>query len=82
MFVSRLPKSPPWTKCLNLRVLQPPVGLESLKGQRKFDACLKLGPAVKISCTRSSTERMSYLPRVSSMTALLERGIRCLLTLP
>lgn len=25
-------------KCLNLRVLQPPVGLESLKGHRKFDA--------------------------------------------
>lgn len=38
MFSSRLPKSPPWTKCLNFRVLQPPVGLESLKGQRKLDA--------------------------------------------
>lgn len=25
-------------KCLNLRVLQPPVGLESLKGHKKFDA--------------------------------------------
>ena len=38
MLVSRLPKSPPWTKCLNFRVLQPPVGLESLNGQRKFEA--------------------------------------------
>jgi hypothetical protein len=38
ILLSRSPKSPPWIKCLNLRVLQPPVGLESLKGHRKFDA--------------------------------------------
>jgi hypothetical protein len=39
-------------------------------------ACLKLGPTVKISCTRSSTDKTSYLPRVFSMTELVDKGIR------
>ena len=38
MFDSRLPKSPPCTKCLNFRVLHPPLGFDNLKGQRKLDA--------------------------------------------
>jgi len=33
-----------------------------------LDACLKLGPAVAISWIKSSTERMSYLPRTPSTT--------------
>lgn len=47
MSVSRLPKSPPWMRCLNLRIVEPPMGLEGLNGQRKFAACWKVGPAVK-----------------------------------
>lgn len=39
MLASRSPKSPPCTKCLNLRVLQPPLGFDNLNGQRKLDAC-------------------------------------------
>jgi hypothetical protein len=39
--------------------------------------CLKLGPAVKISWTRSSMERISYCPRDDSMTPMLVRGVRC-----
>lgn len=38
MNCSRSPRSPPSTKCLNLRVLKPPVGEESLNGQRKLEA--------------------------------------------
>lgn len=44
--------------------------------------CLKLGPTVKISCTRSSIERMSYLPSASSMTWLFDNAVRCLASLP
>jgi hypothetical protein len=44
--------------------------------------CLKLGPALKISCTRSSTERISHFPSDDSMIPLLVRGMRCLLTFP
>jgi ethanolamine ammonia-lyase small subunit len=44
--------------------------------------CLKFGPAVTISCTRSSTQRMSNLPSAFSMTALSASGMRCLSTLP
>ena len=61
MLVSRLPKSPPWTKCLNFLVLQPPVGLESLKGQRKLEAF-------------GYHEHKIYVSRISISAHLLEVG--------
>lgn len=58
---SRQPKSPPSTKWLFF-LRQPPLGVLSLKYQRKLVACLKWGPTVKISCIRSSTQMMPNLP--------------------
>ena len=39
-----------------------PRGADSLKGIRKLDACLKLGPTVTISWMRSSMQMMPKLP--------------------
>jgi len=49
---------------------------------KKRRACLKLGPTVKISWTKSSIERISYLPKACSMIELLDNGILCLSTFP
>lgn len=40
---------------------------DSLNGHRKLEACLKAGPAVKISCTKSSTQMMLCLPKACNM---------------
>ena len=72
---SLLPKSPPSTKWL-VFLRHPPVGVLSLNGHRKFEANLKLGPTVKISCTRSSTQMMLYLPSFCSMMSLEVIGVR------
>ena len=55
------PKSPPSLKWLYF-LRQPPLGVLSLKGQRKLEAALKLGPTVKISWIKSSMQIKSFLP--------------------
>jgi len=73
---SRFPRSPPWMKCLNLRVRNDPVGLLNLKGHRKLLTCLKLGPTVTNSWIRSSIQMIPYFPRCCSIIWLLSIGIR------
>lgn len=80
---SRLPKEPPWIKCLNfLGTPQPPDGLDNLNGHKKLLACLKCGPTVTISWIKSSTDKIPYLPKLASTIALSDKAILCLLTLP
>ena len=58
------------------------LGLDSLKGHKKLLACLKVGPTVTISCTRSAVHLIPYAwPSPSSMTELSAMGMRCLLSL-
>ena len=40
---------------------------DSLKGHRKLEACLKAGPTVKISCTKSSMQMMLCLPKACNI---------------
>ncbi len=81
MNCSLLPQSPLlWKGCLLCE--KPPLGALSLKGHKKLLASLKCGPTLQIWLTKSSTQTIPFLPKTCSMTALLVKGILCLLTLP
>jgi hypothetical protein len=81
MNCSLLPQSPLlWKGCLLCE--KPPLGALSLNGHKKLLASLKCGPTVYIWLTKSSTQTIPCLPKACSMTALLVKGILCLLTLP
>jgi len=54
--------------------LQPPVGVLSWKGHRKFEAYLKFGPTV--SASWFSTQMMPNLPRRFSIRSLEVIGMR------
>lgn len=76
-----LPQSPLlWKGCLLCE--KPPLGALSLKGHKKLLASLKCGPTVQIWFTKSSTLTIPCLPKACSITALLVKGILCLLILP
>lgn len=48
---------------------------DSLKGHRKLEACLKAGPTVKISCTKSSMQMILCFPKACNIE-LTESAMR------